>query len=146
MIYKDPEKERISAVVRKRRYRAKLHIKKYGEGVGNMQGRHGNHATGIVNGKWNEGQLQSSHGYVYVRVHPDHPHAFGHGYCYEHIAKMVGYLGRALTIDEVVHHRDGDKTNNEIENLELLTRSEHAKLHKETNGPPGHKGRSTRQS
>jgi hypothetical protein len=29
----------------------------------------------------------------------------------------------------VLHHRDGDKTNNDYQNLQLLTRAEHAKLH-----------------
>lgn len=38
-------------------------------------------------------------------------------------------LGRALRSDEVVHHIDGDNTNNNPSNLKLMTQSEHAKLH-----------------
>lgn len=49
----------------------------------------------------------------------------------EHTLIVEKYLGRRLTKDEVVHHKDGDKLNNNIENLELMTRSEHGKLHAE---------------
>lgn len=38
-------------------------------------------------------------------------------------------LGRVLTAEEHVHHIDGDPTNNNPENLQVLSRSEHAKLH-----------------
>lgn len=39
------------------------------------------------------------------------------------------YLNRPLLESEVVHHKDGNPNNNNIENLEIMTRSEHAKLH-----------------
>ncbi len=38
-------------------------------------------------------------------------------------------LGRKLEYDEVVHHKDGDKTNNHPSNLEVMTRGEHTKHH-----------------
>ena len=40
-------------------------------------------------------------------------------------------LGRKLTEDEVVHHVDCNTLNNKMENLEVMTKSEHSKLHKE---------------
>lgn len=40
-------------------------------------------------------------------------------------------LGRSLSPDEVVHHIDFDKRNNNPSNLAVMTRSEHARLHKE---------------
>ena len=42
---------------------------------------------------------------------------------------MEEKLGRKLNKSEVVHHKDGNCLNNDINNLELLTRSEHARLH-----------------
>ena len=47
----------------------------------------------------------------------------------EHRYVMEQYLGRPLCRDEVVHHKDGDKSNNDIENLELMSLSEHSRQH-----------------
>jgi hypothetical protein len=44
------------------------------------------------------------------------------------IAEMM--IGRPLRHDEVVHHIDGDKLNNNLDNLEVMTRAEHTTLHK----------------
>lgn len=42
---------------------------------------------------------------------------------------MEQELGRKLSRDEVVHHINEDKRDNNITNLQLMTNSEHAKLH-----------------
>lgn len=71
--------------------------------------------------------------YTYALV-PDHPHATKNGYVLLHRVIMENKLGRLLQPDEVVHHIDHNKKNNSIDNLQVLTNKEHAKLHHE-----GHK-------
>ena len=52
------------------------------------------------------------------------------GYMMEHRFLMAEYLGRVLEPDEVVHHKNEVKTDNRIENLELLGKVEHDRLPK----------------
>ncbi len=47
-----------------------------------------------------------------------------------HVILMEGRLGRRLLADEVVHHIDGNRSNNHINNLALMTRSAHTRLHR----------------
>lgn len=47
-----------------------------------------------------------------------------------HVVKMELRIGRRLLEDECVHHIDGDKLNNDLNNLALVTRSGHARLHR----------------
>lgn len=42
---------------------------------------------------------------------------------------MEEYIGRSLDRDEQIHHIDGDVTNNDISNLQILKLGEHQKLH-----------------
>lgn len=48
----------------------------------------------------------------------------------EHRKVMEEYLGRELSPDEIVHHIDGNKLNNDISNLQLVTRAEHINIHR----------------
>lgn len=50
----------------------------------------------------------------------------------KHRLVMMQHLNRELTENEVVHHIDHNKCNNDISNLQLMTFSEHAKLHSHT--------------
>ena len=82
---------------------------------------------------WKGGRTISSKGYVLIRVE-GHPKAYAHGhYIQEHDLVMERSLGRYLYDYEVVHHKDGNRQNNNIENLELMTRGEHSAYHKVLN-------------
>ena len=44
---------------------------------------------------------------------------------------MEDYIGRKLKNNEIVHHKDMNKLNNDISNLQIVSRSEHAKIHQD---------------
>lgn len=50
-------------------------------------------------------------------------------YIWKHRYLAENAIGRKLWIDEVVHHIDCDRKNNSIDNLMILSREDHAKLH-----------------
>ena len=61
----------------------------------------------------------NSNGYVLIFVGKEHHLADIRGYAYEHRLVMEAKVGRKLKKGEVVHHKDGNKSNNKPENLEL---------------------------
>jgi len=67
--------------------------------------------------------VTSRDGYVYVYL-PDHPSAYKpSGYVLKHRLVMERVLGRRLKERESVHHKNGVKTDNRSENLELWLKS-----------------------
>lgn len=71
---------------------------------------------------WKGGIKITDHGYVEVK-NRNHPNARKDGYVKEHIAVMSDHLGRPLLKGETVHHKNGIKHDNRIENLELWSKN-----------------------
>lgn len=91
--------------------------------------RRGTGAAGFRNRNWKGGRQKARHGYIRVWVDkssPLFPMCDHHGTMFEHRLVMAQHLGRCLEPDEVVHHINGVKSDNSLENLELVSsRKEH---------------------
>ena len=72
---------------------------------------------------WKGGRIKQD-GYILI-YRPDHPYAQAKGYIAEHRLVMEQYLGRYLERNELVHHINGIRDDNRLENLKLLTRRNH---------------------
>lgn len=88
----------------------------------NPDGRFGDKAS-----NWKGGRRVTNQGYVKVYA-PDHPGAHA-GVVFEHRLVMEKKLGRLLEEGEIVHHIDGDKSNNHPDNLELTRMGAHTSEH-----------------
>ncbi len=55
----------------------------------------------------------------------------------EHRLVMEAHIGRKLLTEEIVHHKNEDKLDNGIDNLEIMSRSEHARHHMSKSGIDG---------
>ena len=83
-------------------------------------------------------QVRTKSGKGYWQVYrPGHPMAMSTGYVLEHRFVMSEQLGRALLQSEVVHHRNGVKTDNRLENLEVLPKQDHDRIPKPPPKPIG---------
>lgn len=87
---------------------------------------------------WKGGTFMHGDGYV-MEYAPNHPDAAKNkGYVLQHRLVVERSIGRYLLPTEVVHHRNEDKQDNRIENLEIVTRSRHMKHHKANASRDGH--------
>lgn len=81
---------------------------------------------------WKGGRIIDEKGYVRIRIGDNQ-------WQYEHRFVIEKSIGRKLEKKEHIHHLNGDKSDNRIENLQLLHTSIHNKLHAKNqwkNNPP----------
>ena len=84
--------------------------------------------VGKLSKSW-KGGISSCNGYIkiYNRYHPNN----NRGYMLVHRLIAEKYIGRYLTNEETIHHINGIKDDNRIENLYLFNNNaEHARHHK----------------
>lgn len=84
--------------------------------------------------RWKGGTYTNKNGYKWVTLKPDDPlmvmaRKKGSARIQEHRLVMARSLGRPLDKQEVVHHKNGIKNDNRLDNLELTTNGQHALDH-----------------
>jgi len=79
-------------------------------------------ATRVCSGRINRD------GYIQVLA-KGYPSSNKKGYVLEHRLIMERSLDRYLKNYEIIHHKNEDREDNRIENLEVMTRAEHAAIH-----------------
>ena len=83
--------------------------------------------SGNLSPRWKGGK-QRVNGYVFVWK-PDHPYSNNRGYVPRARLVMEQHIGRYLGPSEIVHHKNGIRDDDRIENFSLLrNRSEHMAL------------------
>ena len=71
----------------------------------------------------------SWNGYIVVKAPKEYKNPCIGGWVYEHRLVLENKLGRLLLPKEIVHHKNGIKTDNRPENLEVMFRKDHMGRH-----------------
>lgn len=77
---------------------------------------------------WKGGNKKNYKGYI-LRLEPNHHRADVGGYVMEHIYIFEKYTGISIPDNCVIHHLNGNKSDNRIENLCLMERGAHTIYH-----------------
>lgn len=78
---------------------------------------------GKESSSWKGGRHVDKNGYVWLRL--NHPNSNSSGEIAEHRLIMSNHLKRPLNMWEFVHHKNGIKDDNRIENLQIVSRGVH---------------------
>jgi len=85
--------------------------------------------TGEAHPAWKGGSRLDRDGYTRTYA-PDHPWPRRGGYVHEHVRVMELSIGRRIRPGEVVHHKNHDRNDNALGNLELMAAGEHSSHHR----------------
>ena len=78
---------------------------------------HGHNARGLLAHNWKGGKSIRREGYIMIRKND--------GYIFEHVLIFEEHYRCCLLSSGIVHHIDGDRKNNNIKNLQGMTRRQH---------------------
>lgn len=87
-------------------------------------GNKGAKRFGNKSNRWKGGRANIASGYVMLLISRN-----PRRYVFEHRHIMEILLKRSLTTSEIVHHKNGIRNDNRVENLEVMTRAAHCLLH-----------------
>jgi hypothetical protein len=81
------------------------------------------YVRGADHPKWNGGRIVDSNGFIKIKITDEIrkfiPKEYANGYIQEHRLVMAQHLGRSLESYEQVHHINGDRGDNRLENLQI---------------------------
>ncbi len=73
-----------------------------------------------ANSNWRGGRSVTEHGYILLRVGVEHHLADVRGYAYEHRVVAEQVMGRHLRSGEIAHHKNGIRSDNRPQNIEII--------------------------
>lgn len=118
-------------------YRRKRESKRFNISIMDLldrRGQHKAHSRGQLHYRWNKGGRIRNDEYILIRVGKGHPLADPNGYAYEHHVVWWSAIGAVKFTDRqkkvgLLHHINGDRTDNRLENLSPMSKSCHNKHH-----------------
>jgi hypothetical protein len=107
--------------------RKNISLSKRGKWAGENNPKYGIHLYGDKNPHWKGGEMLDKDGYVLVKKR-DHPRCNAIGYIRKHRLVYEEYHKCVILSWAAIHHINGIKDDNRIDNLELMSKVNHTRL------------------